>query len=88
MAVIKETKGGISVIQEYIGSNSKTIEEGDLLILSFEGITKLVTVDKVKESKEDGIEIIYDIKKNHYFNLSKYRKEKSVVLCIYRVIFK
>ena len=85
MATINQTKGKLCLLKiEYI--DIQEIHKGDLLILDFEnGIRKTATVEEVKDSKSDGIEIVYDLKKNHYFNLTMYRGETSNVLHIHRV---
>jgi hypothetical protein len=65
------------------------IEIGDLLILQFGGknskASKIVTVELVKETETDGIEVIYDLKKNHYFSLTDYRSINSSIYRIYRI---
>ncbi len=85
MATINESKRNpVFPKIEYI--DIQELHKGDLLILDFEnGTRKTVTVEKVKVSESDGIEIIYDLKKNHYFNLTMYRAEKSNVLHIHRI---
>jgi len=55
------------------------IKKGDLLLIS--DATKIIhsKVDHVKVSDSDGEEIIYDLKRNKYFNVGMYLNGKSWV---------
>lgn len=51
------------------------IKEGDMLIITGDELYyEPVKIHKVKVSDSDGTEIIFDIKKNKYFNLGMYLK--------------
>jgi hypothetical protein len=60
------------------------IKQGDLLLLNDGKETIAVSAVIVKVSERDGTEIIYDKKKNHYFNLGMYLEGKSWIkdLCV------
>lgn len=64
------------------------IFKGDLLIVHYRTATIVATVDAVKSTENDGIEVIFDEKQNHYFSLSGYRKNESFVVDLYRINLK
>lgn len=63
------------------------IKKGDILIFVNRKYKhqKIITVEEVKISDVDGIEIIYDLKRNWYFNYSMYLKGTSNVSALFRV---
>jgi hypothetical protein len=56
------------------------IKKGDRLIITGDSlVNEPVTVAEVKISDTDGIEVIFDKRKNRYFNLGMYLTGKSWV---------
>ena len=56
------------------------IKKGDTLIITGDTlVNKSVTVEMVKKSNNDGTEIIFNLKKNRYFNLRMYLDGESWV---------
>jgi len=61
------------------------IAKGDLLLLNDGKETIAVKAVIVKVSEYDGTEIIYDKKKNYYFNLGMYLEGQSRIKDLYVV---
>lgn len=60
--------------------NLDDIKEGDNLIITGDGLVdEIVKARKIKVSKIDGVEVIFDLKMNRFFNLGMYLDGKSWV---------
>lgn len=59
------------------------IHQGDYIVFDMRGEMLNVTAQEVKVTEQDGTEIIYNRKKNHYFNLGMYLDGKSYVKSLY-----
>ena len=70
---------------EPIDKHSAEIKKDDILLLSTHTKGLLVKVEKVKVSKNDGVEVIYNIKKNEYFSFTMFLTKDSYVNSIYRL---
>jgi hypothetical protein len=81
MALIKEVKGKSNPAVHFVDIQDMKI--GDLLLLDYGKTTRVVTVEDVKTDEVHGIEVVYDKKKNLYFNLTKYRAIDSEIASIY-----
>jgi len=56
------------------------IKKGDTLIITGDGLdNEPVKVQMVKECERDGTEIIFDLKRNRFFNLGMYLRGDSWV---------
>lgn len=56
------------------------IEKDDFIVITGQGeVDSVKLVSKVKVSESDGTEIIFDLKKNLFFNLGMYLEGKSWV---------
>ena len=56
------------------------IKEGDTIIITGDVLkNEPVKVAKIKVSKNDGVEVIFDLKKNRFFNLGMFLSGKSWV---------
>lgn len=56
------------------------IKEGDTIVITGDTLkNKPVKVAKVKVSKSDGVEVIFDLKNNRFFNLGMFLSGKSWV---------
>lgn len=63
------------------------IKEGDMLLITGDILYyEPVKAHKVKVSDSDGVEIIFNIKENKYFNLGMYLEGKSWVTDIKKII--
>lgn len=54
------------------------IQEGDGLIISDGKTLTLTKAKRVKVSEYDGVEVIFDLKRNKYFNVGTYLEGKSL----------
>lgn len=60
------------------------IKENDQLVLESESeVIETVIAAKIKHSKSDGTEVIFDMKNNRYFNLGMYLEGESWVSRVY-----
>ena len=56
------------------------IKEGDTIVITGDTLkNEPVKVAKVKVSESDGVEVIFDLKKNRFFNLGMFLSGKSWV---------
>ena len=56
------------------------IKEGDTIVITGDVLkNEPVKVAKVKVSESDGVEVIFDLKKNRFFNLGMFLSNKSWV---------
>ena len=60
-------------------TTKEDIKKGDIIIFDDGGTVRAETVDIVKVSEHDGVEIIYNKKKNRYFSLTMFLKGESWV---------
>lgn len=63
------------------------IHENDILVMvDAKGNISTSTAQKIKTSKSDGVEVIYDLRNNKFFNLGMYLEGKSYVKQLYTLI--
>jgi len=55
------------------------IKRGDTILISDGTVLKTVRAMKVKVSEEDGVEVIFNLRQNKYFNVDMYLNGKSWV---------
>ena len=61
-------------------TKAEDIKEGDTIIITGHVLkNEPVKIAKIKVSENDGVEVIFDLKKNKYFNLGMFLSGKSWV---------